>query len=231
MASKKKRRKVVVKQSDWVDIEPDYVPSYQRPNGAGAGYSQYPAVMVGEETGDHIVFTYGRFNPPTIGHEAVVNKLKSIASEEKGTPLVITSHSQDADKNPLSPEYKISLLNKAFGDIVHPEPQHSLIDAFKLIESKGAKKATILVGSDREKEVHRAVKGTNGKDYNIPEIKIVVAGDRDSHYNDVTAASATKAREAAKDGDVEKFKSLLPVALHDDALAIMSNINNVNKRG
>lgn len=232
MATKKKttkaknRKKVKIKQSPWIDVEPVYVPAYKQPG--GTGYTQPLQQVFGEEVEPHVMFTYGRFNPPTTGHELVINKIKEDAAKQNATPMVITSHSHDHNRNPLDVNYKMGLLHKAFGDVVHPEPQKSLVDAFKLLESKGFKKATIYVGDDRLKEVNRCITGTNGKDYNIPDIKIALAGTRDSSYN-TSGVSATKVREAAKNNKVDEVRSMLPDAIKDQAEAIVERINNVSK--
>ena len=46
------------------------------------------------------VFVFGRFNPPTIGHEKLLNALTATAQREGGKALVYTSSTQDAKKNP-----------------------------------------------------------------------------------------------------------------------------------
>ena len=61
-------------------------------------------------------FTFGRFNPPTTGHEKLVKKLTSIG---KGTDvLLFSSHSNDKKKNPLTHKDKVKYLKKFFGRIV-----------------------------------------------------------------------------------------------------------------
>ena len=45
------------------------------------------------------VFVFGRFNPPTIGHEKLLNALTATAQREGGKALVYTSSTQDAKKN------------------------------------------------------------------------------------------------------------------------------------
>ena len=60
------------------------------------------------------VFVFGRFNPPTIGHEKLLNALTATAQREGGKALVYTSSTQDAKKNPLSKNQIFQYLAKAF---------------------------------------------------------------------------------------------------------------------
>ena len=43
----------------------------------------------------HIVFSYGRMNPPTAGHSKVVDKVKSHADKIGANHAVVVSHSQN----------------------------------------------------------------------------------------------------------------------------------------
>ena len=85
-----------------------------------------------------VVIAFGRMNPPTVGHEKLVTKIKSVARKNRATPLLYLSHSQDKKKNPLSYEDKIRLAKKAFGPLVQksnsrwrsgPPPRYDLCDA------------------------------------------------------------------------------------------------------
>ena len=57
-----------------------------------------------------IAFTFGRFNPPTIGHEKLMNK---VARADRNYKIFI-SRSEDSKKNPLSPRDKLSWMKKIF---------------------------------------------------------------------------------------------------------------------
>ena len=67
-----------------------------------------------EKKGDTIVFTFGRFNPPTVGHEILIKAVESVARSEGGDYLIFPSHSQDARKNPLTQSKKIKYMKKMF---------------------------------------------------------------------------------------------------------------------
>ena len=64
------------------------------------------------------VFTFGRFNPPTVGHLKLVEKVKEVARKEGGEPFVIPSRSQDAKKNPLNVTDKLKWMKLAFSKII-----------------------------------------------------------------------------------------------------------------
>ena len=55
------------------------------------------------------VFTFGRMNPPTIGHEKLVNKVRAVARAHKGDPLIYLSHTHKLPKDPLEYNDKIKL--------------------------------------------------------------------------------------------------------------------------
>ena len=60
------------------------------------------------------VFAFGRFNPPTIGHEKLINAVIATGQREGGDTFIYGSHSQDSRKNPLSHSEKMGYLQKMF---------------------------------------------------------------------------------------------------------------------
>ena len=60
------------------------------------------------ESSREATFTFGRYNPPTIGHEVLFNKVKDIA--RGGKYRIYASQSVDQKKNPLEYKSKIKLL-------------------------------------------------------------------------------------------------------------------------
>ena len=66
-----------------------------------------------EARGDTAVFTFGRFNPPTTGHEKLIDALGKQQSKNAGSLMyVYPSHSQDAKKNPLPHARKVAYMKK-----------------------------------------------------------------------------------------------------------------------
>ena len=62
-----------------------------------------------EARGDTAVFTFGRFNPPTTGHEKLIDVLAKQQSRNAGSIMyVYPSHSQNPKKDPLPHALKIA---------------------------------------------------------------------------------------------------------------------------
>ena len=120
-----------------------------------------------EKRGDTIVFTFGRFNPPTVGHEKLITAVENIAKSKGGKYLVYPSHTQDAKKNPLSQTQKIKYIRKMFPkhkrNIVASTGKHALDIAVELYD-KGYTTLVMVVGSDRVQEFQRILDRYNGED-------------------------------------------------------------------
>ena len=158
----------------------------------------------------NVAFAFGRFNPPTIGHEKLVEKLLKVASSTKSVPMLYFSHSQDKSKNPLSYINKAKYLRKAFGKLVTPSNSRNVIQILQELEKKGFRQVTMLAGSDRVNEFKALLNKYNGKEYNFDKISIVSAGERDPDSDDVSGMSASKMRAAVKADDFTSFKKGLP---------------------
>ena len=169
-----------------------------------------------EAKGRHIAFTFGRFNPPTIGHEKLLNKLASIRSDDN---YVFLSRSEDSQKNPLSYRTKMSYMKKMFPRFARNilvSPSNRVFDIVADLYKKGANEITMVVGSDRVREFETTLKRYNDVKsrhgyYNFDTINIVSAGERDPDAEGTSGMSASKMREAAKKNDFKEFKKGLPV--------------------
>lgn len=162
------------------------------------------------------VISFGRMNPPTVGHAKLVDKLISVAKKENGDPLLYVSHSQDKKKNPLQYDDKIRYLKTSFGRAVQKSKARNLIEVLKEIESK-YDNIVVVVGSDRVTEFDTLLNRYNGKEYTYDSIKVVSAGDRDPDAEGVTGMSASKMRAAATSNDIESFRKGLPTKLQKKA--------------
>jgi dephospho-CoA kinase len=158
----------------------------------------------------HAVFTFGRFNPPTeAGHGKLVNAVKSHAESVGGDHFIFPSHSQDAKKNPLSHEDKVSAMHKVFPKtniVSHPEVK-TAIHAMKHLEKKGYTHATMVVGSDRVPEFKSLLGKYNGKEYNFKKIHVKSAGNRDPDAEGAEGMSASKLRGLVSAGKRDEFIS------------------------
>ena len=77
--------------------------------------------LVAEAKAKHAVLTFGRFQPPTIGHEKLVGVLADTAKRKGGTPFLFPSRTNDKKKNPLTPKAKVKFLKSVF-------PQVTIVD-------------------------------------------------------------------------------------------------------
>ena len=160
------------------------------------------------------VFVFGRFNPPTIGHEKLINALIATNQREGGTCLVYGSHSQDSRTNPLTHTQKFKYLQKMFPrHKKHFKSNSKAKTALEVAVELNGKydKLIMVVGSDRVSDFSSLLNTYNGKKskhgfYEYKEIDIVSAGERDPDASDASGMSASKMRKAATQGDFEAFQ-------------------------
>ena len=179
--------------------------------------------FISEKKGDTVIFTFGRFNPPTVGHEKLITAVQSVAKSKGGDFFVYPSHSQDPKKNPLSQPQKIKYMKKMFPkykrNIVASTGKTALAIASELY-SKGYTNLVMVVGSDRVQEFQRILDRYNGEDkahgfYDYDKIEVVSAGERDPDAEGVEGMSASKMRAAAVAGDFKSFRMGTPKTLSD----------------
>lgn len=165
-----------------------------------------------EKTRGTVTLGFGRFNPPTAGHQKLLDKIKDTAEGEQY--YVYPSHSQDAKKNPLDSETKVAFMKQMFPDhannIVYDAAIRTILDALKQADTEGYGSVNIVVGSDRQKEFETLANKYNGQLYNFDAINVISAGERDPDAEGVEGMSASKLRKLALDGDFESFKKGLP---------------------
>ena len=158
----------------------------------------------------HIVFSYGRMNPPTAGHSKVVDKVKSHADKIGANHAVIVSHSQNNKTDPLHHEHKKEYLKHIHPDVnfEHSTKEHPhFLAQLKKFHQEGHTHATMVVGSDRVKQFKALANKYNGKEYNYKKIHILSAGQRDPDAEGVAGISGTKMRAHASGNDYKSFKS------------------------
>lgn len=178
--------------------------------------------FVREEAGRGVVATFGRMNPPTIGHEKLVSKIQNIASKKGFAPLIVISKTTGDKKNPLKPAEKLYLVKKAFPK-VQVLQAGNLIEVLKGLEQK-YQHLCFVVGSDRVAGMSDLLNKYNGKEYHFETIEVISAGERDPDADDASAMSASKLRALARAKDLVNFTKGLPMPLRDDAAHIMRMI-------
>ena len=164
-----------------------------------------------------LVFAYGRFNPPTIGHDKLMREVISQARKNGANHIVYASASTDKRKNPLDQKTKIKFMKKMFPQnkiIGAGGTQRTFMEVLKFYD-KMYGEIIMIAGSDRINEFQKLADKYNGKDYNYKSIKVVSSGDRDPDAEGVTGMSASKMREMAKVNDFKTFKTGLTRNLSD----------------
>jgi phosphopantetheine adenylyltransferase len=178
-----------------------------------------------EKTKGTLTVAFGRFNPPHLGHLQLMDTASGAAESEGSDYMIVPSRSQDAKKNPLDADTKVSIMRQMF-------PQHSerisndvgtrtIFDVLKKAHNDGYANVRIVGGADRVKEFEKLSNNYNGNLYNFDNIEVVSAGDRDPDSEGVEGLSASRMRLAASEGDFKTFRSGMPEDMRPkDAKAI-----------
>lgn len=152
-----------------------------------------------------VYFTFGRFNPPTIGH---FENIDEVFSYEDGDHYIFVSKTEDSNRNPLSLDTKISILKSArpdFADfiIATTDEMYSLpqIVSEFFIKNHEYESINLIVGEDRVEDFKQLFNRSKKEWPEIKELNVLSSGKRKS------TISATNMREWAKDGKYEKYLS------------------------
>ena len=184
---------------------------------SGNSKKEAPPEEGGEEQSDTLTVVFGRFNPPTVGHEKLLSMAKK--SSAGGDFKVYPSRSQDAKKNPLDPDMKISFMKKMFSDyeenIINDPDMKNIFDVLVTANEDGYGNVNIVVGSDRQAEFENLAQKYNGQLYEFDLIRVISAGVRDADAEGVEGMSASKMRKAVMDDDFESFRRGTPKKLDD----------------
>jgi hypothetical protein len=158
-----------------------------------------------------VAITFGRFNPPTIGHEKL---LDAVAKEGVDSYRIYPSRTVDPKKNPLEPEVKVQFMNEMYPShseaIVNDSGMSNIFNVMVALQDEGYTGVTLVVGSDRVSEFKSLLEKYNGQAYEFEELNVVSAGDRDPDAEGVEGMSASKMRAFAASGDLESFTEGVP---------------------
>ena len=179
-----------------------------------------------------VVFAFGRMNPPTIGHQKLIDRVITMAKRVKGLPVLYVSATQDRKKNPLSVKQKIDYLKKMYPVGIQILPATGRERTFmEILKNRFDKKYTDVVmvaGSDRVAEFKRLTKQYNGKEYNFDTIEVVSAGARDPDATGMTGMSASKMRDFAMRNDFKSFRAgLIAGTRENDAMKLFKDLRKV----
>jgi hypothetical protein len=170
-----------------------------------------------EKTKGTLTIAFGRFNPPTTGHEKLLDTVAS--SSDDGDYLIVPSRSQDPKKNPLDPDTKVSIMRQMYPKhsekIVNDPANRTIFDVLKKAHMDGYENVRIIGGADRVKEFEKLAGNYNGKLYQFGNVEVRSAGERDPDAeDDVTGMSASKQRKAAAEGDFKTFAKGVPATMN-----------------
>tara|TARA_Y100000114_G_scaffold156663_1_gene184662 strand:- start:746 stop:2158 length:1413 start_codon:yes stop_codon:yes gene_type:complete len=180
------------------------------------------------EASNEVTFVFGRFNPPTVGHEKLFDQLKKIS--RGGVFRIYASKSEDKAKNPLPFKVKIKFLRKMFPkyarSIMADGDIRNALDVCTKLYDQGFTKVTMVAGSDRVREFdvllnkYNGVKSRHGF-YNFEDsIRVVSAGERDPDAEGAKGMSASKIRAAVAAGDIQAFSDGTPEIPGDSQLSL-----------
>ena len=168
-----------------------------------------------EKTKGTLTIAFGRFNPPTTGHEKLLDNVAS--SSDDDDYIIVPSRSQEKKKNPLDANYKVSVMQKMFpkhkDKIVNDDSNRTIFDVLKKAHTDGYAGVRIVGGADRVGEFEKLANNYNGKLYAFDNVEVMSAGERDPDSDDVTGMSASKQRKAAAENDIKTFMKGVPKSL------------------
>ena len=163
------------------------------------------------------VFAFGRFNPPTIGHEKLIETVLATAKTANAKPYLFLSHKQNNKTDPLSFNEKQEYIQALYPNLaVGDAGSNTIIKVLQKIQSEGRTKIIMVAGSDRVEEFSKLLNQYNGKPdkqgndlYKFDTISVANAGQRDPDAEGVSGASASKARELANNGQEQEFMQIV----------------------
>jgi hypothetical protein len=246
-----KRQRVGERDPNQTDFEKRVPsPSYNDPNAAQPVEQQpvqqepapqqapveQPPAPVGPppvpKTKGTLTVAFGRFNPPTIGHQQLMDVAAQAASQDEGGEyLIYPSRSQDKKKNPLDPDTKVSYMRGMFPAhserIVNDANTKTIFDVLKRAHNDGYTNVRIVGGADRVKEFEKLSNNYNGQLYQFDNIEVLSAGERDPDASGVEGMSASRMRLAASEGDFRKFREGLPPDYpRDQAMELFNTVRS-----
>jgi len=175
-----------------------------------------------------VVITWGRFNPPTIGHEKLFNKVKEIAGQDDY--FIYPTHTQKVPTDPLNHQQKCDALKNMFPHYKNNIVQDSNLNTIiKVLQSlQGTYHDCVLVLGGDQIVPFEFTRKRNGIDYTFRNFEIESAGERNPDAKGATGMSATKMRAAAVQSDFNAFRSGIPKTVNDnDCKKFMNLIRDI----
>ena len=159
--------------------------------------------------GKRLIFTWGRFQPPHIGHELIVDAVKKIADDQSSEWMIFSSRTENS-KNSLPHTLKFKALSESFGKNVRLEKTFN--DVLSFIDGRYTG-ITMVIGSDRYDDFKRILNSFT-QESGIPSCVISIGRDPDA--DDVSGISSTYVKKITKEGDFQKFRKCMPVNISEN---------------
>jgi len=161
-----------------------------------------------------LTLAFGRFNPPHAGHQQLMDIAAKSAEMEESDYIIVPSRSQDAKKNPLDADTKVSVMRAMFPQhserIVNDGANRTIFDVLKKAHNDGYTNVRIVAGQDRVKEFDKLSQNYNGQLYQFDNMEVISSGDRDPDAEGMEGLSSSRMRLAAAEGDFKTFRAGLP---------------------
>jgi len=174
-------------------------------------------LFLNEDDRSTAVFAFGRFNPPTIGHQKLLDKVVSMTKQVNGKGYVFLSQKQNNKTDPLTFKEKQDYIKMFYPQLaIGDAGVKTIIQALQKIQAEGRTRIVMIAGSDRVMEFQKLLNQYNGKPdkagndlYKFDSIDVVSAGERDPDQEGTSGASASKARELANKGQEQEFSKVI----------------------
>ncbi|KKM90980.1 hypothetical protein LCGC14_1233150 [marine sediment metagenome] len=179
-----------------------------------------------------IVIAPGRFNPPHRGHKLIIDKLVALSEKLDAQPVVLIIDSgKYGPKNPLSGEVRKEYLQKMF-----PEIRFEVFkNAFEAVIELAQKDRLVPIGGVTGRDRGNAYKGMIsqifGDDIGKKYLSEVIHRDPDSDSADIKGISATRARQAAIEGDIAAFRAMTGFADEEAKTLMKLLVNGMETNG
>ena len=161
-----------------------------------------------------LTLAFGRFNPPHAGHQQLMDIAAQSAEAEESDYIIVPSRSQDAKKNPLDADTKVSVMRQMFPQhserIINDGANRTIFDVLKKAHNDGYTNVRIVAGQDRVKEFDKLSQNYNGQLYQFDNMEVLSSGDRDPDAEGMEGLSSSRMRLAAAEGDFKTFRAGLP---------------------
>ena len=194
--------------------------------------NSFKSYLVEEEK--TLYFVWGRMNPPTAGHEKLLDFLKDKAGTNPFR--IYLTQSEDDKKNPIPFVKKVKFARKGFPQyarqIMLNKKLKTIFDAMTSFYDEGFKRVVVVAGGDRIREYDVTLNKYNGKKgrhgfYNFERITVLNAGDRDPESKGIDGVSGTKLRGFATSNDFTKFAQYMPKRLSNaDAKSVFNAVRS-----